>query len=179
MANQLFYPKSTFMYRVGSDSNDLFLPSPRNRVETAAVAGAATAGAVIESGVNLSKSNIKVGMAVYNVDLSASLMGMGAFISSIDYTANTFTITTNIGIIAGVSYEIYENKPDPCIITYTEAIDKNDMLELEDAEGNIVTWNIGVIGPAGDARVPIPFQVRKILKNTTIAALKPIICMWN
>ena len=117
MANQLFYPKSTFMYRVGTASDDLFLPSPRNKVETAAVAGAATLGPVVESGVDLKKSNIKVGMAMFNVDPTSLLRGMGALITSIDYAANTLTISANNGVVAGINYEIYENKPDPLIVT--------------------------------------------------------------
>ena len=179
MANQLFYPKSTFMYRIGGASDILFLPSPRNRVETAAVAGAATVGPVIESGVDLSKSNIKVGMTMFNVDPTSSLRGVGAVITSIDYATNKITISTNNGVVAGINYEIYENKPDPCVITYADAIDKNDIWELVDAEGNLVTWNIGAVGPAGNPNTPIPFQVTKILKTSVIASLKPIICMWN
>ena len=62
----------------------------------------------------------------------------GNLIESIDYAANKLTISTNNGVVAGINYEIYENKPDPLLLCIG-CNDKNDIWELVDAEGNHVT----------------------------------------
>tara|TARA_R100001463_G_scaffold76672_8_gene130854 strand:- start:9214 stop:9744 length:531 start_codon:yes stop_codon:yes gene_type:complete len=176
MANQLFYPKSTFIYQISGESNKLFFPSPRNRVQSKVEAGATTAGSVIESPIDLTKANIIAGMAVYNVDTGSSLRGSGSFIKTIDYTTNKITTTFPL-MAAGERYEIYVNKPDPCVIMTGFEIGKNDVFDLVDAEGNLVTYDIGKLVQLHTANLPLPFQVIQLLKTSNITS--PIICMWN
>tara|TARA_R100000664_G_C2737483_1_gene126620 strand:- start:433 stop:978 length:546 start_codon:yes stop_codon:yes gene_type:complete len=181
MPNQLFYPKTALYYRITTESDNIYLPSPKHMVTDNLIAGAGTAGAVLEYPTPLAGMGdmIKVGDIVYNNEIGDIKRGQATMIKEVDYTTNAVTLSTNIGITAAKTFRIYKNKPDPCLILQT-FIDKNDVLALEDAEGNQFVWIPG--SPSTPYVQPLPIQVTKVLKTNTSIAIGPsdyILCLRN
>jgi hypothetical protein len=181
MPNQLFYPKSTTICRISGDSDTLYLPSPRNLIIPGAKAGGATAGAVIECDFLVRKGMVKEGDVMYNNKIGDPQRGQMAFIVDTDYSANTVTITSNIGVVATTPFRIYKHAPDPCIIMTPGIINKSDILSLEDASGNPFAFVSGHAAALGGLN-PLPVQVTRLLK-TGSSLNEPgfdyIICMHN
>jgi hypothetical protein len=181
MPNQLFYPKTALYYRLTSESDNIYLPSPKHMVTENLIAGAGTAGAVLEVPLSLSSMEdmIKVGDIVYNNEIADVKRGQATMIKEINYATNAVTLSTNIGIAAAKTFRIYKNKPDPCLILQPFT-DKNDVLALEDAEGNEFMWTAG--SPSAVYVQPLPIQVTKLLKtNSSIAVgvTDYILCLRN
>ena len=191
MPNQLFYPKTTFNYRVGSDSNSLYLPSPRNQMtqDITAAIGTLPLGTTIVSSLKLSemRESVKVGMALFNTSYGTPGDGVGCFITDVDYNTDTITVTANPGgLNVGGTFRIFKNAPDACLIRQP-VVDSSDILELMDAEGNILAWPAGpstgatLPGPVSSLAAACPFQVTQIRKNSQIkvSPFDYVICMWN
>ena len=181
MPNQLFYPKSTTMYRISSESDTIYLPSPRNLIIPNAIAGGATAGPLIECDFPLAKGMVKVGDLIYNNDIGNIKRGEMCSITEIDYAANTIKIPLNVGVIATTPFRIYRNAPDPCLIMPPGIVDKNDAWSLEDAEGNQFDFAAG--SPvAMYGLYPLPVQVTRWLKTGTVVTdptIGFILCLHN
>ena len=153
MPNQLFYPKTTFTYRVSSDSDKLYLPSPRNQMTQDIRAVIGTVGTTIVSGVKLDdiRESVQVGMALFNTTGGGG-MGIGCFITEVDYTTDTITVSNNPGgLPVNGTFRIFKNAPDACLIRQP-LIDGGDILEVMDAGGNIVVWPSGPAAGGGARR---------------------------
>jgi hypothetical protein len=193
MPNQLFYPKSTFVARANAWSNDLYLPSPKNRTAklTASVMPAADQVEPVEK-LNIRMNSVQVGMILYNIAASPNVnpyYGQGFPITDVDYTTNIITTGSAHNLTPGDKFYIAINEPDPCMIYIPLVASKNDILFLTDAGGNDVDWaygqysNIAAAGPmANQDHMQAPFQVIQIRKGSDQSSAAPydyVVCMWN
>tara|TARA_R100001510_G_scaffold57587_1_gene66297 strand:+ start:305 stop:850 length:546 start_codon:yes stop_codon:yes gene_type:complete len=181
MPNQLFYPKRIYPYRTGPDSSIICLPAPGNMVAENVFTGAATAATTIDVGDIV--TSLKVGMVLSNYQNGADL-GKAASIQSIDVAAKTVVISYDVGLSPGRPYFIYDNIPIPCLLSWNGILlfDGSENIDVEDAGGRQHQFPLLPTPgpPLGIMQGPfLPFQVQRILKNTTVDPSIIFYCMYN
>ena len=171
MPNQLFYPKTVYAYK-NSNADNLYLPSPRHQIVGNWTAGVGTAGTDIV--VDAPDTTTSTGMTeggCFVLNTTAGGLNYGA-ISAITGLKPDQIVTSAAIVAAGETYSVFYNKPDGAILFYFGTIDKNDVLDLDDAGlRNHPQYPFGKFaGPAAynSWQTCVGFQVTRLNKNTVI-----------